>query len=100
MNCRLGDNEVVEQTPNRKKPSRQRSRPSGGNSSNRLTQQTKDEETKKPTSGKRPTTNRRTTVAPIAEKQYKAVSRTTTPEPPTTPDPGAGKLPVRRINLS
>ncbi|KAJ6638460.1 Acidic mammalian chitinase [Pseudolycoriella hygida] len=84
----LGDNEVVGPS-NRKKPSRQRSR-----NTNKIQTQTKDDEeiiSSNSDTSRRPQTNRRrpsTTTERYSESR-KPVSRTTTPEPPTTPDPGA-----------
>lgn len=88
---RLGDNEVVGPA-SRKKPARQRSR-----NTNKIQTQTKDDEDEIVSSisetSRRPQTNRRrpsTTTERYTESK-RPVSRTTTPEPPTTPDPGAGK---------
>lgn len=87
---RLGDNEVVGPS-NRKKPSRQRSR-----NTNKIQIQTKDDdEAISPISetSRKPQTNRRrpSTTTERSSESKRPVSRTTTPEPPTTPDPGAGK---------
>lgn len=74
----------------RKKPSRQRSR-----NTNKIQTQTKDDEetiSSNSDTSRRPQTNRRrpsTTTERYSESK-RPVSRTTTPEPPTTPDPGAG----------
>ncbi|XP_037028163.1 uncharacterized protein LOC119068609 [Bradysia coprophila] len=84
----LGDNEVVGPA-NRKKPSRQRSR-----NTNKIQTQTKDDEesiSSNSETSRRAQTNRRrpsTTTERYSESRH-PVSRTTTPEPPTTPDPGA-----------
>lgn len=86
---RLGDNEVVGPSI-LKKPSRQRSR-----NTNKITAQTKDNEetvlTKSETS-RRPQTNQRRISTTTERYESVQKSRTTTPLPPTTPDPGAGTL--------
>lgn len=86
----LGDNEVVGPS-SRKKPSRQRSR-----NTNKIQTQTKDDEGSVSSiseTSRRPQTNRRrpSTTTERSSESRRPVSRTTTPEPPTTPDPGAGK---------
>ena len=84
----LGDNEVLAAPSPRKKPSRQRSRQ--GIASNKL--DAKDDEKLSKKNTPKPSTRRRVSSTTEAyEEITRAGTRVTTPEPPTTPDPGAGK---------
>lgn len=96
---RLGDNEVVGPS-SRRKPSRQRSR-----NTNKIQTQTKDDEEAISATGdtsRRQQTGRRrpSTTTERIDEVKRPVSRTTTPEPPTTPDPGAGNKTLFRLEIT
>lgn len=96
----LGDNDVVAPVANApKKPARSRSRAgsSAAGVANKLAARNKDEaessaEAKRPVT-RRPVAATRKPAALTTERsaQRAAASRSTTPAPPTTPDPGGGK---------